>query len=288
MKTEKKIKILDFKLTKSIWNSLFWFYRSKFYWSWIDFAEHREYNYWDSIKNIDWKASSKTEKIYTKRFEEERDLKVLFLLDLRESMFFWFWEKTKKDLLEEVFYAISFSCYKNNDSIWAYLFTEKNTKFFPYRKNIWNIFQVLKEIDELKSPIKSFFNKENNLKNILELVRKANTKNNLIFILTDDLDLESIRKNLKSLALQNEIVFINIFDFFENNLEKIDSNLIFENAWKFLEISLKNEEKIKKYSKKRMIKLKKFRDIMMNLGILNIYLDTKKDAFKELYLAFNR
>jgi hypothetical protein len=48
---------------------------------------------------------------------------------------------------------------------------------------------------------------------------KLNTKNTFIFILSDDLDLID-EKTLKILSINNQIIFINIFDDFENNLTK--------------------------------------------------------------------
>ena len=63
MKINKKIKILDFKLSKILNWWLFWAYKSKFSWNWMEFAEHKEYHFWDHVKDIDWKASSKTNQI---------------------------------------------------------------------------------------------------------------------------------------------------------------------------------------------------------------------------------
>lgn len=37
----------------------------------VEFADHREYNSGDPIKNIDWKIVAKTERYYVKRFEED-------------------------------------------------------------------------------------------------------------------------------------------------------------------------------------------------------------------------
>lgn len=59
MKTQNKIKSIEIKISKLLNWWLFWNYKSKMHWNWMDFAEHREYNFWDSIKNIDWKASSR-------------------------------------------------------------------------------------------------------------------------------------------------------------------------------------------------------------------------------------
>lgn len=298
MKITKKIKLLDFKLSKSIWSSLFWVYKSRFYGNGMDFLEHKEYQFWDSIKFIDWKASAKSEKIYRKVFEETRDLKVLFLLDLNESMFFELKERTKIDVLQEVFYALAFSAYKNNDSLWAYLFWDFKSKHITYKKNIWNIFEVIEFIEKLQTSRKlkekssflnlNFFKNQLNkntktwLTDILEELKKLKIRDNLIFILSDNLDIKENTKKLKNLSFENEIIFINIFDYFENNLDKIWTNIVFENKGDFLDISLENEEKIKKYISLRAKKQQDFDNIMKKNNIKNIKLDTKIDVFKEM------
>ena len=247
MKINKKIKLLDFKLTKALWKGLFGVYKSAFKWVWIEFVEHREYSYWDSIKNIDWKTSARTDTIYTKIFEEERDINVLFLLDINEWMNFWTENKTKKDILEEIFYSLAFSAIQNNDNIWAYIYWNNYYDFINYKKWIWNIFKILEELENNNNN-NNIKNKQNNLwrtEKILYEINKKNIRNNLIFILTDDTNF--IDDNILKLAsIENQIILINIFDYFENNLFDINSNISLKLENNFINIDLNNKKKIKK------------------------------------------
>jgi len=78
---KNKIKILELKTKKILNSGLFWNYKSKLTWAWMEFAEHREYNFWDNVRDIDWKASAKTDVMQVKKYEQEKDLNVLFVLD---------------------------------------------------------------------------------------------------------------------------------------------------------------------------------------------------------------
>lgn len=283
MQTIKKIKFIDFKLTKSVWNLLFWLYKSKFSWSWINFSEHKEYIFWESVKNIDWKISSKTDKIYSKFFEEEKELNVLFVIDINSSMLFSSWNKSKKDLLQEVFYSISFSSYKNSDNFWILLYNWIEKISLPYKKDFWNIFKTIEKIEDIKKDEKII---KTRTKDILQYLMKLKIKDNLIFILTDDI-LENEDSNLKVLWLRNEIIFINIFDFLENNLEKNWENFVFNSWKKFLDISFFSN-KIDDYNILRKNKLEKFKNILKKEKIWYIYIDTKKDVFKELAIYFSK
>ena len=283
MQVTTKIKLIDFKLTKSIWNLLFGLYKSRFCWNWINFFEHREYVFWEPVKNIDWKASSKAQKIYSKIFEEEKELNVLFLIDTNSSMLFGSSQKSKKDLLEEVFYALAFSSYKNSDNFWVFLFDWINDIKLPYKKDFWNIFKTIKILENIENTWKI---EKNRLKIQLEKLKKLNIKDNLIFILSDYIFDEN-DKNLSILSLGNEIIYVNIFDVLENNLNDF-WNEISLNSWtKFLEIS-QNSKKIEKFNLLRKQKIKNFENILKKNNIWYIFLDTEKDVFKELYHYFSK
>lgn len=286
MEIQKKIKLLNFKLTKNLWASLFWVYKSSFKWNWIDFIEHRQYIYWDPIKNIDRKVSARTDKVYSKIFEEERDLNLLLVLDTSESMYFWSKLKTKIDILEEIFYSIAFSAYQNNDSIWAYIYDEKSYELISYKKWIWNIFSIIKKIEEkdLKNKLEK---SDNTTKQIIEKINKLNIKNNLIFIITDNTEIEN-EYDIKLLSSDNQVIYINIFDHFENNLENIKSNVSINFWTKFLNIKLSDSEKIENYKKLRQEKLKKLKNILEKNKIWYLNIDTQKDHYKELYSYFSK
>ncbi len=54
----------------------------------VEFAEHRLYNTGESTRHIDWKLFARTDKLFTKRYEEETNLRAHFLLDASASMFY--------------------------------------------------------------------------------------------------------------------------------------------------------------------------------------------------------
>ncbi|MEM9887868.1 MAG: DUF58 domain-containing protein [Bacteroidota bacterium] len=69
-------------------------HKSPFHGFSVEFAEHRIYNQGESTKNIDWKVFARTDKLFTKRFEEETNLRCQIVLDASSSMYFP--EVTKK------------------------------------------------------------------------------------------------------------------------------------------------------------------------------------------------
>lgn len=54
----------------------------------VEFAEHRLYNTGESTRHIDWKVFGKTDRLYTKRYEEETNLRCQILIDTSSSMYY--------------------------------------------------------------------------------------------------------------------------------------------------------------------------------------------------------
>ena len=63
-------------------------HKSPFHGFSVEFAEHRIYNQGEPTKNIGWKVFARTEKMYTKRFEEETNLRCQIVIDTSSSMYF--------------------------------------------------------------------------------------------------------------------------------------------------------------------------------------------------------
>jgi uncharacterized protein (DUF58 family) len=63
-------------------------HKSPFHGFSVEFAEHRLYNQGESTRNIDWKVYARTDKMFTKRFEEETNLRCHIVLDNSSSMYF--------------------------------------------------------------------------------------------------------------------------------------------------------------------------------------------------------
>ncbi|NNF02056.1 MAG: DUF58 domain-containing protein, partial [Bacteroidia bacterium] len=61
-------------------------HKSPFHGFSVEFAEHRLYNTGESTKHIDWKLYGRTEKMFTKRYEEETNLRCQLVIDNSSSM----------------------------------------------------------------------------------------------------------------------------------------------------------------------------------------------------------
>jgi uncharacterized protein (DUF58 family) len=68
-------------------------HRSPFHGFSVEFAEHRLYNSGEATRNIDWKVYGRTDKLFTKKYEEETNLRCFMVLDASSTMYYPWDEK---------------------------------------------------------------------------------------------------------------------------------------------------------------------------------------------------
>ena len=77
-------------------------HKSPFHGFSVEFAEHRIYNQGEPTRNIDWKVFARTDKMYTKRYEEETNLRCQIVIDASSSMFFPEVTKASADYVNKI------------------------------------------------------------------------------------------------------------------------------------------------------------------------------------------
>ncbi|WP_127846483.1 DUF58 domain-containing protein [Psychroflexus aestuariivivens] len=86
-------------------------HKSPFHGYSAEFAEHKLYNKGESTKHIDWKLFAKTDKLYTKKYEEETNLRCHFILDQSSSMYYPEYDQINTEQLDKIsFSALSIAC----------------------------------------------------------------------------------------------------------------------------------------------------------------------------------
>lgn len=77
-------------------------HKSPFHGFSVEFAEHSLYNPGEDTRNIDWKVYARTDRLFTKRFEEETNLRCQIVIDASSSMYFPEVNKTSRDYVNKL------------------------------------------------------------------------------------------------------------------------------------------------------------------------------------------
>ncbi|MCB0510133.1 MAG: DUF58 domain-containing protein [Bacteroidetes bacterium] len=88
LKEVQEIKNLEFLAKQVVEGFIVGMHKSPFHGFSVEFAEHRLYNQGESTKNIDWKVFARTDKLFTKRYDEETNLRCHVLIDASSSMYY--------------------------------------------------------------------------------------------------------------------------------------------------------------------------------------------------------
>ncbi len=162
LKALKNIEIKSDKLVNSLISGA---YRSIFLGNGIDFSELRHYVIGDDIRFIDWKASARSNEIYIKQFQEEREAIFHFIFDYTKSMFFGKKLEFAILLLGSLMkYAISL-----NNTIYLTTFSNK-IKYFGAFRTLNDIYYLIGTIidDILENYEKILNENEVELKDVLK------------------------------------------------------------------------------------------------------------------------
>ena len=122
-------------------------HRSPYHGFSVEFSEHRPYMPGDPLRNIDWKALGKTNRLYTKQYEEETNLKSYLLLDLSGSMDYQDGGSLSKFRYASCLTAaLSYLMLRQRDAVGLMLFRDQPISYVPPRSTQSHLQVLLKEI----------------------------------------------------------------------------------------------------------------------------------------------
>lgn len=142
----KKVRKIEIK-TKGLSQNIFaGQYHSAFKGRGMAFAEVREYQFGDDVRDIDWNVTARFRKPYVKVFEEERELTVMLLIDVSGSLDFGTRKCMKSVMATEIAATIAFSAMQNNDKIGVVFFSDRIEKYIPPKKGRKHILYIIREM----------------------------------------------------------------------------------------------------------------------------------------------
>lgn len=144
----KKIKYIQIYTSKAVNDMLAGEYHSVFKGRGMEFDEVREYRIGDEIRSIDWNVTARMGTPYVKRFVEERELTVIFMVDLSASGAFGSVYKLKNEISAELCALLAFSAIKNNDKVGLIIFTDQVDMYIPPAKGTTHVLRLIRELLE--------------------------------------------------------------------------------------------------------------------------------------------
>ncbi len=196
-------------------------HKSPFHGFSAEFAEHKIYNNGESTKHIDWKLFAKTDKLYTKRYEEETNLRCHMILDNSASMYY---PKVKSlavsDLNKIGFGVLSIAALMNilkrqRDAVGLSVYSDAYNYYFPEKGSERHHQMLLAKLSEISLDAKPA--KQTETYTHLHLIAEKIKRRSLIFLFTDmfqtSTDEEKLFDALRHLKYnKHEVVLFHLTD----------------------------------------------------------------------------
>ena len=184
-------------------------YKSIYQGNGLDFENLREYIPGDSIRDIDWKASSRSGKVLVKRYIAEKKHNIMIVFDTGKKMTAHTKEQEiKRNVALNVGGIFGYLAAKNGDNVGAIYNRNGYIQYHPLRTGLHNIERILTAYDKEK-----FEEYESDLEKSLEYIVKNINRRMVVFIISDAMGIRDVSDStLKRLVVQHDVLFVRIGD----------------------------------------------------------------------------
>lgn len=196
-------------------------HKSPFHGFSAEFAEHKVYNNGESTRHIDWKLYAKTDKLYTKRYEEETNLRCHIIIDNSASMHY---PKLKRQGLGNLnkigFSVLASACLmqilkKQRDAVGLSIYSEDYEYYAPEKGSERHRQMLLHTLEDTVSDFRR--NAKTETFTFLHQIAEKLKRRSLIFLFSDmfqaDLEEERLFEALRHLTFnKHELVLFHVVD----------------------------------------------------------------------------
>ena len=277
----KKIRILQITTRKVVNDVLAGEYGSVFRGRGMEFDEVREYMPGDEIRTIDWNVTARTGTPYVKRFVEERELTVMFVVDLSASGEFGSVSKFKNEVAAEFCSLLAFSAVKNNDKVGLIVFTDQIEMYIPPKKGTQHVLRVIRELLNFKPRQAS-----TDIEGALDFLGKVTKKRSVVFLVSD-FQAERFEKPMRVIGKRHDLVAVTVVDPREVSLPNVGLvELEDAETGEIVLIDTGSAGIRKKYERLGREQSDHFRELFTSMGVDQIEVMTDRDYVPNLVRFF--
>jgi len=224
-------------------------HKSPFHGFSVEFSEHKLYNKGESTRHIDWKLFAKTDKLYTKKYEEETNLRCHIIIDNSASMNYPVVQNQSFDNLNKIgFASVASACLievlkKQRDAVGLSIYADEYEYYAPEKGSERHRKMLIYQLENL---LNSKSNSNTKTYKYLHEIAENLHKRSLIFLFTDmfqtqkkDEELFEALRHLK--YNKHEVVLFHVYD------EKTELNFNFDNSPKKF-VDVETGEEVNLYS----------------------------------------
>lgn len=278
----KKIRQIQIYTSRAVDASFAGQYESVFKGRGMQFDEVREYTPGDDIRTIDWNVTARTGKPYIKRFVEEREMTVMFAVDLSASGDFGTVNKAKNELAAEFCAVLAFAAAKNNDKVGLLIFTDRIELYIPPKKGISHMLRLVRELLYFKMP-----KRKTNIGEALDYLGKVIRKKATMFLVSDFIETD-FKRPLSLLNKRHDVIAVTVRDKAEITLPGIGL-IEFADAetGEIILIDTSSRKFRNQYSNTTALRFDELKNMLRTINVDCISISTDKPYIQDLVRFFH-
>lgn len=279
------IKAFEITTRSALGGKLLGSYKSRFRGRGIEFDGYTDYNQDDDAKMIDWKASTRSNKLLVKEYIEERNLDILFLIDVSNSMVFTTGKRLKAEYVGELVISLAFIMVKNADQIGFVLFSNKIIKESPPRRGLTQYYNLIDTLLDSKN-----YGGGCDIDQAFKFALTYIKPRSMIILITDFLGLKGPewQETLKVNAERFDIITFMIRDPADSILPKTKRGVMLKDPFSDKRMYIHGERVRERYAEYVKQQEKSLEDFFSKLGISFLKLDASKSFTEPIITFFNR
>ena len=195
-------------------------HKSPFHGFSVEFSEHKLYNKGESTRHIDWKLFAKTEKLYTKKYEEETNLRCHIIIDNSASMHYPVVKEQRLDQLNKIgFSAVAAASLmevlkRQRDAVGLSIYADSYQYYAPEKGSDRHRKMLLQQLENL---LTTTSNATTETYAYLHEIAKKIHRRSLLFLFTDmfqsNTHQEELFEALRHLKYnKHEVILFHTFD----------------------------------------------------------------------------
>jgi len=210
-----QIKLIQIRAKHLVNSSFAGEYQSTFKGRGIEFDEVRPYLPGDDIRSIDWNVTARANEPYIKIFRDERELTVMFVVDVSASSQFGTVNKFKNEVAAEITALLAYTALRSNDKVGLVIFSDHVEHYIPPDKGRGHVWRLIRDILSYKSKAKN-----TDLTVPLKFLDKVQKGRAVVFLISDFLD-KGHEQQIKSTAKRHDLIAISVSDPLEVSLPNV-------------------------------------------------------------------
>ncbi len=278
----KKIKQIQIYTSRAVNASFAGQYESVFKGRGMQFDEVREYTPGDDIRTIDWNVTARTGKPYIKRFVEEREMTVIFAVDLSASGEFGTVNKMKNELAAEFCAVLAFTAAKNNDKVGLLIFTDQIELYIPPKKGSRHMLRLIRDLLYFKMP-----RRKTKISLALDYIAKVIHKKATVFLVSDFIESE-FKKPLSLLNKRHDVIAVPVRDKVEISMPSVGL-IEFQDAetGEIILIDTSSRKFHNQYDNKSLSRFKELKSLFRSINVDCVPVSTDKPYIQDLVQFFH-